>query len=202
MPTTLNCPAVPRANWFCARPVPGKCRGVLQEPRRRRRPPGATAGSTRATPSGVMPRAISFRRSHQGRDPPARREHFLVRGRGRSAVHPAVLEAAAWRCRASEGEDEVMAGRHGQCRSQHRPPGAVAVPRAAHGALHAATVHPGHRGEMPKTPTAKIEKHRLKAPASRRKPGTAKLTASTVRATIHHRPTPTNTDRSLHEPIR
>ena len=65
------------------RPPVGDEPRLLQQSRRRRRGPGATAGSTPATPSARRGRQVLLRRPAEGRDPPARREHLLVRGRDR-----------------------------------------------------------------------------------------------------------------------
>ena len=54
-------------------------------------------------------RPVPLPRPDEGRDPSARREHLLLRGRAGAAGHPAVAQAAVVPVRSELAEDEVMA---------------------------------------------------------------------------------------------
>ena len=54
-------------------------------------------------------RLFPLRRPAQGRDPPARREHLLLRGRAGAAGHPDIDMVAVFPVRSELAEDEVMA---------------------------------------------------------------------------------------------
>ena len=96
-------------------------------------------------------RQLLLRRPHQGRHPPARREHLVVRGRGRSwCSTPAVQECAARRRAVGAGRGRDQGVRRRRRRRRRRPRRAARVPRAADAQVHAAPLRGGGRRACPR----------------------------------------------------
>ncbi len=89
-------------------------------------------------------RQFLLRRPDQGRDPPPRREHFVVRSGGRGPVSPGGARGGgALPVPSTESEDEVLLVVTANAGHVDRAARTAAVPRPAHGAFHAAALHPG-----------------------------------------------------------
>ena len=104
-----------------------------------------------------------LRRPHEGRDPPARREHLLVRGRDR-ALRPSRRSARPppSPCRSEFAEDEVLAAVALVEGATLDPAELIAflTPRMAHFMVpRYIRIVPA----LPKTPTQKVQKHLLRS---------------------------------------
>ena len=102
----------------------GKYAGLLQESRSDRARLAQRLVPYRRRVPARRGRQLLLRRPHEGRDPPARREHLVVRGGDRACAHPDVREAAASRraerVRRGRSAAVVVAGRR-----QHVDPAAL-----------------------------------------------------------------------------
>ena len=162
--TTANFRSTRSASSSCAPTALGDQPRLCGKCQRRRRPPGATAGSIPATPFKPRRRGqFLFRRPAEGRDPPARRKYLLVRGRVRKcSPFRAIREAAAIAVRSEIAEDEVMAVVAIREGAAFDPAELVAFlrERMAHFMVprYVRIVE-----ALPRTPTAKIEKVKLRA---------------------------------------
>ena len=131
---------------------------------------GATCGSTQVTPRCSTTRATSSSRTDQGLDPPARREHLVVRRRvgARAARHRRVRRLRrALRDRRHRGGGDGRRGRRrrrpaGRRRAVRRAVRDDAPPRRARYLRVVA--------ELPKTPTQRVQKFKLRRRRHRRHP--------------------------------